>query len=120
MANKIIIAAELGSYGSRADGSMRLSFSTGIVNDDQLLVINALKNNSGFLMFKSAEVAKDEEDLIDSVDADIETKTPSQRLRGVLYRNFEQDNKGCKDFKEYYRIEMEKIITHYKQKLDYL
>lgn len=117
MENKIIIPAELGSYGSRADGSMRLSFTTGIINNDQLLVINALKNSTGFLLFKDSGITKEEENIIDSTDADLQTKTPSQRLRNTLFRNWEQDNKGIPDFKNYYRIYMENIIGHYKSKL---
>lgn len=116
--SKIIIAAELGGFRSRADGSLGLSFSTGIVNNEQLLVINSLKNQSGFLMFKDAGISKDEESIIDKADGDIETKTPSQRLRGVLFRNWEQSPEGFTDFKEYYKFKMERIIEHYKGKLE--
>ncbi len=117
MENKIIIAADLNSFGSRADGSMRLSFTTGIVTNDQLLIINALKNSTGFLLFKDGQITKDEVDIIDSADVDISTKTPSQRLRNVLFRNFEQNNKGCRDFKEYYIIHMERLIEQLKGRL---
>lgn len=115
---KIIIPAELGSYGSRADGSMRLSFTTGIINNEQLLVINALKNSTGYLLFKDSGITKDEENIIDKTDGDVETKTPSQRLRGVLFRNWELENKGHTEFKDYYKSIMEKLINHYKNQLD--
>lgn len=117
--SKILIPASLDSYGSRADGSIRLSFSTGIVNNDQLLVINALKSQSGFLMFKDAGISKDEESLIDSVDVDLDnSKTPSQRLRGTLYRAWEKEKEGFEIFKDYYKFKMEKFINHVKSKLD--
>jgi hypothetical protein len=119
MENKILIPASLDSYGSRADGSIRLSFSTGIVNNDQLLVINAIKSQSGFLMFKDAGISKDEESLIDSVDVDLDnSKTPSQRLRNSLYVAWSQNSEGLNEFKEYYRTKMEKFINHVKSKLD--
>lgn len=39
-------------------------------------------------------------------------------LMDALLLNFEQNNKGFLDFKEYYKHEMEVIIDHYKKKLD--
>ena len=68
---------------------------------------------------KKEPFSKDEADLIESLKTDLDTlKTPSQRLRGILYRNFEQDNKGYRDFNTYYLAEMERICEHYKNKLD--
>ena len=60
--------------------------------------------------------AEPEDEL--EVDYDDPKKTPSKRLRGVLYRNFEQDNKGYKNFEDYYRSQMETIIVHFKGKLE--
>ena len=45
-------------------------------------------------------------------------KTPSQRLRAVLFRLWEQDDEKFKEFDGYYRFKMEKIIDHLKQKLE--
>lgn len=59
---------------------------------------------------------------LDNIDLDLEdtTKTPSKRLRNVLYRIWEQEhsNNSVPIFKDFYKTEMEKIITHYKGKLD--
>jgi hypothetical protein len=118
MVNKILIPAILNGYRPLRDRSWSISLNLNEPNKEQKEIIDQMHQKAVFVLIKDAQVTKDEEELIDSVDADIETKTPSQRLRGVLYRNFEQENKGCKDFKEYYRIEMERIINHYKQKLD--
>ena len=41
-----------------------------------------------------------------------------KRLRAVLYRNWEQNKEGYEDFQLYYNFKVEKIITHYKDKLD--
>jgi hypothetical protein len=55
---------------------------------------------------------------LDSVDMDLEdtTKTPSKRLRNVLYRLWEQENEG--EFKDFYKTKMEILIEHFKNKLD--
>jgi hypothetical protein len=56
---------------------------------------------------------------IESLKSELEDtlKKPSQRLRGVLFRLFEQDNDGFKTFSKYYDSKMEQLINHYKGKL---
>lgn len=69
-------------------------------------------------MFKE-QVTQEDNKLMDELDTEIsEGKTPSQRLRGVLYVSWQQDNQGYKDFKDYYRTRMERIIDHLKNQLD--
>ena len=72
------------------------------------------------MAFKNEPFKNNEKDVIENLKADYEEtgKTPSQRLRGVLYVNFEQANEGYKTFTDYYNAKMEKIVNHYKEKLD--
>ena len=49
------------------------------------------------------------------ITSKVPIKSPSQRLRGVLYNLFEQDDKGFDTFDHYYEDKMEKIINHYKK-----
>ena len=42
-------------------------------------------------------------------------KTSSQRLRGVFYKIWEQDDEEFEDFDSYYDSKMEKLIKHYKK-----
>lgn len=116
---KIIIPAVLTSYRPLSDKSFNLTFNTLVPNPEQKVVIDSLHQELGYLMFKDSEIEKIEDKQFDSLEADINdtNKTQSQRIRNVLFRNWEQDNKGFKEFKEYYKSETEKIITHYKSKL---
>lgn len=50
------------------------------------------------------------------VDAKEEGKTPSERLRNVIYAVF-KDRNVAELFDDYYRREMEDIINVYKRKL---
>lgn len=52
-----------------------------------------------------------------TVDKDVNTKTPSQRIRAVLYILFNQDNEGMDDFEVYYRNKLEKYIEMLKGKI---
>lgn len=44
-------------------------------------------------------------------------KTEAQRLRAVLYKMWEEDDKGFKDAEEHYEFHMEKLIAFCKGKL---
>jgi hypothetical protein len=60
-----------------------------------------------------------EADEINQLKTDLDTeKTPSQRLRGILYVNYQQIPEGYKDFATYYQAKMEKICDHFKSKLE--
>jgi hypothetical protein len=116
---KLLIPAYLTRYGSKADNTFSLSFNTNELKDSEVIALNKLKNQYGFLMFKSSEIENSELEQLDSVDMDLtdKSKTPSKRLRSVLYLMWEQ-NKEEGTFKDYYSNCMERIIEHYKNKLD--
>lgn len=48
---------------------------------------------------------------------EIENKTPSQRLRNVLYVEYEQSGRK-EEWNDYYRMRMEEMIDGVKEKLD--
>lgn len=49
---------------------------------------------------------------------DTPKKSPSQRLRAVLWLWWDQETGGTEeDFDDFYQLEMEKLILHYKNKL---
>lgn len=44
-------------------------------------------------------------------------KSKSQRLRAVLFLNWQQDNEGFDTFEKYYDIKMELLISSFRFKL---
>jgi DNA-binding ferritin-like protein len=77
------------------------------------------KNEINLPKFKEESFQQDELDNLDSIKTDLEAnKTPSQRLRGILYINYQQDDEGYKDFMTYYIGKMDKLCEHFKSKLD--
>lgn len=50
------------------------------------------------------------------IDKEIERKSPSQRLRDVMYVWYTQQSL-TEDFNDFYRKEMERLIEHVKGKL---
>ena len=51
------------------------------------------------------------------IDKDLETKTKSQRLRSVFYVYWQQTGKKDSTFDDFYNLKMEKLIEHFKSKL---
>lgn len=56
-------------------------------------------------------------DEVLEVEKDLNTKSPSQRLRSVLYLLHKQRGEQ-NTFREFYEQQMEKIITAYKERLE--
>jgi hypothetical protein len=73
----------------------------------------------GYMAFKKEAFSEKERNQIESLETNLEDsmKTPSQRLRAVLYRNYERDQQGFKSFATFYEHSMEILINHYKSKL---
>jgi hypothetical protein len=118
MATKILIPAILSRYSPRADKSWSISLTLNEPSQEQKQVIDALFQQPCYVLIKEGEVTKEEQSLIDSLEAkEHKIKTKSQRLRNTLYRVWEEHFKDQMTDKEYYDKEMERIIDHYKGKL---
>lgn len=103
----------------RADKTIAITFTTCIEQDsEEFMHIDKLLSSNGVLYYSEKDSLTQEEiDAINGVDIKKEGKSKSQRLRNVLYLVHKQ--LGTKqDFKDYYSDELEKIINHYKKKLN--
>jgi hypothetical protein len=103
----------------KKDKSVSMTFITQLEQSpEELMEIDKLLNDSGVLYFKSnGNLTKEEIKELESVEIEVEGKSKSQRLRNVLFIYCKQLGKE-KSFSDFYANEMEKIIEHYKTKLD--
>ncbi|MDA8959080.1 hypothetical protein N9F11_01530 [Akkermansiaceae bacterium] len=116
---KILTAAILDGYQRRKDKTVSLRFITQEKTSGEIADIDRLVDTFGIVYFRGQErLNQDEVDELDAVELDLydEPKSQSQRLRNVLYKVWQQNQEG--DFKQFYRHETERIIQHYKNKLD--
>lgn len=116
----IIIPAILEGFRSLKDRSYKIYFETGELTPEQAAGISTSLQQAGYVAFKTDVFKDSEKKMLDSLEADFEDKrkTPGQRLRGVLYRMFENNSEGYKDFNLFYQGKMEILIDHFKKKLD--
>ena len=99
---------------AKVDGSLGLSVSTPELTPEEKAEFMRLQGVNVIALFTPLDdIAAPKY----KVDKEIETKTPSNRLRNTLYVLWEQEgSKG--DFDEFYKRYMEKFIDLIKEKLE--
>ena len=101
------------------DKSIKLVFQTREFSGAEVAELLKYRDAEGWLLF--APNPFDEKTNIPKESADSgkgEGKSPSQRLRAVLYVMWEQKGKPTDTFEEYYRIQMEKVLEQLKSRLE--
>lgn len=114
----ILFAAQVEGLRSRKDKTVALTLGTQELNSEKA---GELFNTNGhmvtcYLSIKE-HITDAEKEIIDAIEAPVQGKTPSQRMRNVLYRMWEQNNEGYTDKNLHYLHWMDKIIEGLKQKL---
>jgi hypothetical protein len=114
------IPAGLDGYRSLKDRTLKLTFETGEMSPEQMANIHYSLNKIGYLAFSPDPFASHELEAIDNlkVEYDEVGKSPSKRLQAVFYRTWEKQTEGYNVFNDFYIAQMEKLIVHFKKKLD--
>lgn len=97
------------------DGGVSLGFSTNELSDEEKVIVSKFYQKFGYIVFKENKIEPID---IPKEDADFEGASPSKRFRGVLFVYWKQKPRPKPEFDTFYRQEMEKLIDHYKDKLD--
>ena len=115
-----ILPAILESFRSLKDRTLKVTFETNELTPEQLAGLNEGLGKAGYLAFKDNPFKEQEKELLDGLEAEYDDakKSPSQRLRNVLFRLWEKNPEGYEDHRLHYQFKMEKIINHYKKLLD--
>lgn len=104
---------------TRKDNTCAVTIGTQELPPSKAGDLFALLNKYCYVAIKSETFRPNELADLDALKAEYDSgKTPAQRLRGVLYKLFEQDAEGFTDFNMYYAHQMERILNHFKNKID--
>jgi hypothetical protein len=113
---KVQMPAILSGVSSRKDRSYALRFETRELRGSEAAILLDELQAEGWLLFSSNELT--EADIPDEkADSMTGQKTQAQRLRGVIFRLWEQNGKKGNS-EEYYRSVMESLIEQLKEKLE--
>lgn len=115
----IVLPAEIESIATRKDKTVKLTIGTQELSPDKGAALFGLQNALIYLAIKKENFSTNEVAELDKLKADdYGGKTPSQRLRNVLFVAWQQKSEGFDKFDLYYDFKMNQIIIHLKNKLD--
>ena len=103
----------------KSGGSVKIEFETQQnVSGDIIKYFSEQIDKYGWITHNSHQI--EAEDIVDlpPLAKEPEKKSPSTRLRAVFYRLWQQNSENYSEADEYYKDKMEKLIEHYKEKLD--
>lgn len=114
----ILIPVIVENITTRKDNTVKLTLGTQEISPSSAGELFRLHNKLAACYLSPKEtVSTSEMNQVDALDVELGGKTQSQRIRGVLFRCWEQAPEGYKDFNMYYQAKTELIIEHYKAKL---
>ena len=116
--NWFIVPATMTRAHHTVDRGMSIGFNTQELSSEEKIKIADNLQSFGYLAFKPNQDWNDEE--LPTGDATFEGKTPSERLRAVIYVYYKQlsKQKAMPDFDAYYKSEIEGFINEYKGMLE--
>lgn len=102
---------------TRKDRSVKLVIGTQELSPAEAGQLFTFMNQLTSVYLCAAAIDNREIEQIDKLEPELNNRTQSQRIRAVLFLNWQQQNEGFKDFDSYYRAKTEKYIEHLKSKL---
>ena len=116
---KTILPVSLNPISRRKDKSVKMSFETRELSPEETMILMAMEGEEGWLLFSTnREEIKEEE--IPQEKAEVDEKTPSERLRAVMFVWYKQESdKGryIGTFENFRRNKIEIFIEGIKKKL---
>lgn len=114
----IVLSATLESIRSLKDKSIKLAIETQELEPEQASRLFGLTGKFVKILISDSGIEKAQiEEVENVIIEEDEGKSPSQRMRSVLYILWQQDNGGYKVFNDFYRAKMEVWIEKVKQLL---
>jgi hypothetical protein len=113
----ITVPSTLESINRKKDRSVSLRFSSLFeMSNEDFSRVDAMFQTSGYLLFSDEKLGTD--DIPDEGISSSDLKSPSQRLRSVLFAYYKQTHDDASQFPSFYRAALEKYIEQIKDKLE--
>lgn len=112
-----LLSAIVEKLSTLKDGSITVTIHTQEMSPAKSAELFELRGKLAAVYISPAEITSKELSLVDTIEPDLPGKTPSQRMRNVLWILFKQDAEGYKDFPPYYEAKMNQYIDGLKQNI---
>ncbi len=117
MMDGTLIAVEVGSIRSLVDGSVSITLVTPELSPGKAGEIFSLRKKLAYVYISAQQISLPEQKMVDKMEPELVGKTPSLRLRNVLFVAWQQNPEGYHDADSFYRAKMEHIIETFKANL---
>lgn len=117
MTSGILLPAYIENITTRKDKTVKITLGTQELSPLKAGELFTLLNQLTVTYISPKEISQKEIDQVDKLDPEFSGKSQSQRIRGVLYKLWEQNPEGYKDFETYYRGKTDLYIEHLKSKI---
>lgn len=111
------VSSQIVKVETLVDRGLSLKIHTQELGPEETTKVFELKGKQGWMIFKGAPVKPEDLVNLPEIKSDIKRKTPSQRLRSVLYVVWSKTTGQTKTFDEFYENYMGKLIDKIKEKL---
>lgn len=121
MIKPIIIPAQIEGISTRSDKTLKLVIGTQEMPPNEAGRLFGMNQRMAYIAIKEEAFQQSEIDAVEQLSVnpeDTKNRTPSQRLRAILYVLWNENNEGHPTFDSFYSQKIEKIITHFKDRLD--
>ena len=118
---KLVLPVSVETTATRHDGSVKIVMGTYELNTQSAVKLFDLRKSEALMYLSSDNISQEELDALDGFKLDSEKtdgKTPSQRLRAVLYVYWKQHKQKDIEFDIFYLKYMNRTIDRIKDKLD--
>lgn len=111
--------AQISKIETMSDGGVRVVVDTQEITDpDELKKLFSVKKGAiGYFLFKADAISQSDIPEEDAGTDEGKDKSPSQRLRAVLFVYWKEVKGGKGDFNAFYRNILDQLIEVYKEKL---
>lgn len=109
------IPATLEGISTLKDGGCSIRFHTQEASPEDKVTLMGFQGSFGWLQFSDSEL---QEIPRETINRDLSTKTPSQRLRATLFVAYQQSGRLDITFEQYYNQKMEIFIDRIKSTLE--
>jgi hypothetical protein len=115
----IIIPAYLKTIKTLVDNTISLVFETNELSSSKVGELFSFRGKYGFLAYNPNEFNVEERAMVIALKTDYEgEKSPSKRMKSVLFALWKQDAHGYEDFNLFYQYRMNELCEMLKNEFD--
>ncbi len=113
----ILLSCIIDKITTLKDKSVKITLDTQELSAGKAGELFTLRDTLATVYISPSEITDREMKQVDIIEPEMPGKTPSQRMRDVLFILWKQNNEGYREFDGYYKYQMEKMTSELKNNI---